>query len=158
MSKFVDRVVQVFKWIGAAAIAGMMFLTCIDVIMRIAGRPILGAVEIVGFMATIGVACSLPYTHQESGHVGVDMIIRKLSDRGQGLVDSITGLASFILFALVSWRCFVYGDTLRASGEVSMTLEFPAYIFVHFLGVAFAGLCLTILAGLVSSIKRVVQK
>jgi TRAP-type C4-dicarboxylate transport system permease small subunit len=113
MRTYVDRVILVFKWIGAAAIAGMMFLTCLDVILRAAGRPIFGAVEIVGFMATIGVACSLPYTHQQSGHVGVDMLIRRLSPRAQGVVDFITNSAAMILFAVVSWRCFVYGENLR---------------------------------------------
>jgi TRAP-type C4-dicarboxylate transport system permease small subunit len=158
MRNIVDRVVQVFKIIGAAAIAGMMFLTCLDVILRAAGRPIFGAVEVVGFMATIGVACSLPYTHQQAGHVGVDMIIRRLSSRAQGVVDLVTGAAAMILFAIVSWRCFVYAENLRKTGEVSMTLEFPAYIFVYFLGVAFAALCLTMLVNIVDSARQAVQK
>jgi TRAP-type C4-dicarboxylate transport system permease small subunit len=158
MRTYVDRVILVFKWIGAAAIAGMMFLTCLDVILRAAGRPIFGAVEIVGFMATIGVACSLPYTHQQSGHVGVDMLIRRLSPRAQGVVDFITNSAAMILFAVVSWRCFVYGENLRKTGEVSMTLEFPAYIFVYFLGVAFAALCLAILVQVADAGRQAVQK
>ena len=157
MTRFVDGVVLVFKWVGAAAIAGMMFLTCIDVVLRAAGSPILGAVEVVGFMATIGVACSLPYTHKMGGHVGVDMIVRKLSPKTQGAVDAVTGALATVLFAVVSWRCFLYAETLRKSGEVSMTLEFPAFIFVHFLGLAFAALALTILAGVIDSAKKAVR-
>ena len=109
----------------AAAIAAMMFLTCVDVVLRATGRPILGAVEIVGFLATIGLACSMPYAHQSGGHAGVDMLIRHFSPRVQGWVDTITGLVTTVLFLLVSWRCFVYAENLRRTGEVSMTLEFP---------------------------------
>jgi TRAP-type transport system small permease protein len=147
-----------FKWVGAASIAGMMFLSCADIIMRAAGKPILGAVESVGFMATIALACSLPYTHIMRGHVGVDMVVRKLPDRAQGLVDLVTSIISVILFTIVAWQCFLYANTLKASGEVSMTLEFPAYVFVHFIGLAFVVLCLAILIDVCNAARKVAGK
>jgi hypothetical protein len=39
-----------------------------------------------------------------------------------------------------------------------MTLEFPAYIFVYFLGVAFAALCLAILVQVADAGRQAVQK
>lgn len=158
MNKAINGLVTFIKWIGAIAIAVMMFLTCADVIMRAAGRPIFGAVEIVGFLATTALACSLPYTHVARGHVGVDLLVRRLPPRVQAVVDSITGLLALVLFAIVSWRCFLYAKTLKNSGEVSMTLEFPAYYFVYLIGLAFAVLTLTILVDLVKNVEKAVVK
>ena len=158
MIKAIDYLVTFVKWIGAFAIAMMMFLTCADVIMRAAGRPIFGAVEIVGFLATTALACSMPYTHVARGHVGVDLLVRKLPLKWQLVVDSLTGLLSAGLFAIVAWRCYLYGQTLKNSGEVSMTLEFPAYYFVYLIGLAFAVLTLNLLVDLVNNVKKVVGK
>ncbi|MFH1091221.1 MAG: TRAP transporter small permease [Pseudomonadota bacterium] len=158
MVKLIDGLVTLFKWIGAFAIAAMVFLTCADVVMRALGRPIWGAVEITGFLATIALACSLPYTHKVGGHVGVDLLIRRMPKRGQGGVDLVTSFLAMILFALVSWRSFIYALDIKRSGEVSMELEFPAYLFVYFIGFAFAILTLTILVDVVRNYGKAVGK
>jgi len=146
MMKTIEALVAVFRWAAAFAIAAMMIVTCADVIMRAAGRPIWGAVEMVGFLAIIGVACSLPYVHVMKSHASVDMIIRRLNRRTRHRVDMATGLVSVILFVLISWQMFIYAHNLQQSGEVSMTLEFPAYLLVYVVAVSLAVLALAILA------------
>ncbi len=158
MTKAINDLITLFKWVGAFSIAAMMFLTCADVIMRAFGHPIFGAVEISGFLATTALACALPYTHSMKGHVGVDMLVRRMSDRGQAIVDFITGTLSMVLFGLISWQSFVYAGSMKQSGEVSMTLEFPAYIFIYFIGFAFSVFTLAILLDVIQYIKKVFQK
>ena len=128
MEKTVNGLVALFRWIGAAALAGMMFLTCADVVMRGAGHPIWGAVEAVGFLATLALACSMPHTHVARGHAAVDMIVRKLPPRVQAGLGVFTGILSVMLFAAIAWKCLTYADNMRTTGQVSMTLEFPTYI------------------------------
>lgn len=135
----------------------MMLLTCFDVITRYFGVPIFGAVEVVSFMAIILLACAMPLTHIEKGHVGVDLLVRRLSPRVQAIIDSITGLLSTVLFALVSWQMFIYAVTMKRSGEVSMSLQFPTYILVYVTAVAFAVLSLVILTELVDNIRKAVN-
>ncbi len=158
MKKYVDSLVALLKWIGASSIAVMMFLTCADVIMRAFGRPIGGAVEITGFLAIIALACAMPYTHAMKGHVGVDMVVRHLPKRARGAVDLVTGVLGTLLFIIISWRSFLYASTLKNSGEVSMTLEFPSYIFVYFISFAFAVLTLVILFDVINSFKKAAGK
>ena len=158
MKKSILALATLLKWIGAAAIAGMMILTCADVVMRAFGKPIFGAVEVVGFMATIALGCSLPYTHLMRGHVGVDMLVRRFPEKVQGGVDIFTNLLSIGLFILTAWRCFLYANTLKASGEVSMTLQFPNYIFVHLIGFSFVILCLVLTLDLIEAIRKAVGK
>jgi TRAP-type C4-dicarboxylate transport system permease small subunit len=125
------------KILGAACLAGMTFLTCADVVGRYLGHPIFGSVEIVGFMAILSVGLALPYTHQEKGHIGVEIITQMLSKRTQIIIDICTGSTAFLVFAIVTWRMLLYAGTIKKSGEVSMSLEFPEYLIIYALSFCF---------------------
>jgi len=153
----VDRLVSLLKRIGGAALVGMVVMTCFDVVTRYFGHPIFGAVEIVSFMATILLACAMPLTEVEKGHVGVDLFVRKLSPRAQAITDAVTGLISTLLFAVVSWRMFLYAATIRKSGEVSMSLQWPTHVFVYLVAVAFAVLSLVILSQFLDNARKVIR-
>ena len=125
------------KYAGAACLVGMTFLTCADVLGRYLGHPIFGSVEIVGFMSILAVGLALPYTHQEKGHIGVEIITQLLSAKTRRIIDICTGIVATALFSLVTWRTLVYAITMKASGEVSMNLEFPEYIIIYTLSFCF---------------------
>ena len=158
MRKTVDRLITILKWFGAFCTAGMMFLTCIDIVMRLAGRPLLGAVEFTGFLTTAAMAAALPYTHVMRSHVGVDLLVRAFPARVQAVVDFCAYLLAAALFAVITWQSFVYGFTIKKSGEVSMTLQFPAHIFVYVIGVAFGVLTLITLVDVYDSGKKAVAQ
>ena len=139
--RFVDRVLEIMKIIGAACLVGMTFLTCADVVGRLFGHPIFGSVEIVGFMATLAVVMALPYTHKVQGHIGVEILVRLFSEKTQTIIEICTGILSLALFAVVTWRMWIYGGTMKASGEVSMNLELPEHYIIYV-----AALCLLIFA------------
>ena len=154
MKKIVTGLVTGLKWGASACLAGMMFLTCADVIMRAAGRPVTGAVELVGFLAVVVVAGALPYTHVTGGHASVDMIIRRLPARVRGSVDFFTSLVGVALFIVVAWQCYLYGETMQTSGEVSMTLGFPTYIIVYATAAGFLALALTSVMDVVMAFRK----
>jgi TRAP-type C4-dicarboxylate transport system permease small subunit len=146
--------IGVVKRVGGTALVGMMAVTCVDVIFRAFDRPIFGAVEIVSFMATMVLACAMPLTEREQGHVGVDLFIRKFSARTQAVFSAATNLASTILFGLVAWQMYLYAATMKNSGEVSMSLEFPTYYLVYLVAVAFSVLSLVILVEFFYSLRQ----
>ena len=130
--KTVQKAVDLFKYIGAASLVGMSFITCADVVgRRFFNSPIFGSVEIVGFMATLAVAMALPYAQQMKAHIGVELLIQMVSKRTQTIIDLCTGILSLALFAVVTWRMTIYAGHMKASGEVSMNLEFPEYIIIY---------------------------
>ena len=129
--RFVDRIQELMKIIGAVCLVGMMLLTCADVIGRLFGHPIFGSVEIVGFMATLAVVMALPYTHKVEGHIGVEIFVRLLSEKTQTKIEICTGILSLALFAIVTWRMWVYASTMKQSGEVSMNLELPEHYVIY---------------------------
>jgi len=156
------RVSQLFrealKVMGGVCLAAMTLLTCADVVGRRLGHPIFGAVEIVGYMATLAVAFALPYTHKVKGHVGVEILVQTFSERTQAAFDFCTNLAALLFFALVSWRLLVYADTMQKSGEVSMNLQFPTYVIIYLCGVCFIIFCLTIIEDNIAAFRKMTGK
>lgn len=152
--KSIQWIVDRLSQIGMLCLMGMTGLTCIDVIGRFFGHPIFGSVELVGFMATLAVAMALPYTHQVRGHIGVEIIVRMLSKRAQAVIELCTNILSVVLFGLVTWRIAIYGATIRRSGEVSMSLEFPEYVIIYLVSVCFFVFFLVILRDILGSLDK----
>lgn len=142
------------KIIGAACLVGMTLLTCVDVVGRAFGHPVFGSVELVGFMATLAVVMALPYTHQVQGHIGVELVVRLLSEKTQTYIDIGTGLLSLSLFAVVTWRMVVYAFTMQESGEVSMNLELPEHLIIYVTAFCLLVFTLNILQDTLKNIRK----
>jgi TRAP-type C4-dicarboxylate transport system permease small subunit len=152
--KTVEWITGKLKMAGAACLAGMTFLTCADVVGRFFRHPIFGSVEIVGFMATLAVAMALPYTDKIRGHVGVEILVRKFSERTQAIIDLLTRILSLALFGLVAWRMILYAYTMQESGEVSVILGFPEYVIIYITSFCFLVLSLGILQDTIDILKK----
>ena len=152
--KFLDKFSDVLKIIGAVSLAGMMFLTVIDVIGRYFKHPIFGSVELVGFLATIVIATALPYTHKMDGHVGVEILVRLLSEKAQTWIKICTQILSLGLFILVTWQMFLYAHDIHETGEVSMNLEFPIYYIVYLLAFGLLIFSITIVESIITNIMK----
>ena len=122
---------------GAFCLGAMTLLTCADVLGRKLGHPIFGSVEIVGYLSTLAIAMALPYTHQMGAHIGVELLVRRFSDRTQIMINVVTGALSLALFAVVTWRMLVYARTMHKSGEVSMNLQFPEHVIIYLVALCF---------------------
>ena len=142
------------KIIGAGCLIGMTLLTCVDVVGRAFGHPVFGSVELVGFMATLAVVMALPYTHHVQGHIGVELVVRLLSEKTQTIIDICTGILSLSLFALVTWRMLVYARTMQESGEVSMNLELPEHLIIYVTAFCLLVFTLNILEDTIKNIRK----
>ena len=152
--RFIDRIQALMKIIGAVCLVGMMLLTCADVIGRLFGNPIFGSVEIVGFMATLAVVMALPYTHKVEGHIGVEIFVRLLSEKTQTKIEICTGILSLALFAIVTWRMWIYAVTMKESGEVSMNLELPEHYVIYIAAFCMLTFAFIILQDIIANIRK----
>jgi TRAP-type C4-dicarboxylate transport system permease small subunit len=149
------RLARVLYGFAGAAIILMMLLTCADVILRYMRRPIPGTYELVCFLGAVAVSFAMAHTSVQRGHVAVSLVVRLMPERVQGMVESVTSSFGLILFALIAWRSVLYGETLRTSGEVSLTLKMPFYPFVYGIGFSAAAVCLVLMLDLIRSVKKV---
>ena len=152
--RIVEWVLDKMKIIGAGCLVGMTLLTCVDVVGRAYGHPVFGSVEIVGFMATLAVVMALPYTHQVQGHIGVELVVRWLSEKTQIYIDICTGILSLSLFGLITWRMTLYANTIQESGEVSMNLELPEYLVIYLAAFCLLTFSLIILKDIMTNIRK----
>lgn len=156
--KALDWVIKLMRLVGAAAVAAMMFLVCADVIRRAAfGKPITGTEDAVGLLYLLLLGCALAVCHREGGHVGVDLVVQKLKPRTQAITDSITGLASLVLFVVTSREMWLFARELAIKGEVSMTVRIPLAPFVYVVSICFAVFCLALLSDLIDSVRKAVN-
>jgi TRAP-type C4-dicarboxylate transport system permease small subunit len=166
------QLARILYWIAGIAIVAMMLLTCADILLRGATtlyrnyqwgflssfKPIPGTYELVCFLGTVAVAFAMAHTSVEKGHVAVSLIVRLFPEKVQALIGSFTTVFSLILFAILSWRSFLYASHMKEIGEVSMTLQLPFYPFVYGISFAAAALCLVLLSDLVKNLKAVFGK
>lgn len=138
----VEVVAKVLHGIAGAALLLILLVTIADVALRTAGRPLTGAYELVGFGGGLAIGLAMPLTTWRRGHVYVDTFLTPLSRRARGMFHLTTRLVSFGLFLLLGWNLARMGFELRASGEVSPTLELPFYPVVF--GIAAAALVLSV--------------
>ncbi len=142
------------KMAGAFCLFGMVALTCADVICRFFGRPIFGSVELIGFMGVIAIATALSFTHEHKGHIGVELFVMKLPSKARNFIDLCTGIVTFVLFAVVTWRMVDYGLKIRSSGELSMNLKLPEYVIIFLLACCFFIYCGTILGSILQTLAK----
>ncbi|PKL15498.1 MAG: C4-dicarboxylate ABC transporter permease, partial [Spirochaetae bacterium HGW-Spirochaetae-5] len=70
-TKYLERAGKGFNVIACVAIIIMMLLSVADVVLRLFGKPIPGAYELVGVLGTIVVSFALGFTSLEKGHIAV---------------------------------------------------------------------------------------
>lgn len=125
--RFLRRLVLGLAHTAGAGTAGMMLVTCADVVARAFGHPLKGSYDLVCLLSLITLSCALPYTTAVKGHVAVEYFFNKLPPRTRLVLDSIMRLLTIGLFGLLFFRGVTYGLCLRASGEVWLTLGWPLY-------------------------------
>ena len=125
ISRKLDRIASIILFF-------MMLLTVADVFLRkVFNRLIMGSVEVTEFMMVGLVFFSLAQTEVLNRHVKVDLLMSRLGERTQGLIDMITQFVCFLLFGAITWSTLIYSAKMRASGEVSQDLWIPIYPFVY---------------------------
>jgi TRAP-type C4-dicarboxylate transport system permease small subunit len=136
----------------------MMILTILDVVLRkLASKSILGTVELTEFMLVILVFFALAQTELLDGHVRVDLVMSRFSDRVQGFMDMITQFVCFALSLLISWSSLVYSEEMRLSEEVTQDLLIPVYPFIYFVALGCLVLSFTLLIKFFLAAAKVVK-
>ena len=128
--------VMALAYVACASLMVMVLVTSTEVVLRIFRLTLTGAYDIVRIAAAMTIAAALPYTTAIKGHVAIEYFFHKLGRRGRVLVDALMRLGGMALFSLLAWGCVDYGNSLRAKGEVSMTLQLPIFWVPYVLAVS----------------------
>jgi TRAP-type C4-dicarboxylate transport system permease small subunit len=146
---------RIMLWIASLAIASIVILTVCDVILRRFKMPIAYTYEVVILLGAIAIGFSIPQTTLDKGHVLMEFMIEKFSERWQKILYFITRCLGIGMFAIFSWRMFILGSNLRRAGEVTPILQIPIYPVIYSIGICFVVECLVLLHGLLSKLGKV---
>lgn len=134
----VSWMVRVLACISCLGVMVMLLVTFADVLFRKFGMPISGAVDIVQIAACVTAVCALPYTTAVKGHVAVEFFFQKLPPVLKPFVDGIWRVAVMLLYAVMSWRSFIYGQTLLRRNSMTLTLQIPLFWVLWLMALSFA--------------------
>jgi TRAP-type C4-dicarboxylate transport system permease small subunit len=137
--------------IAGIAVTFMMLLTVADVLLRASGHPIIGTFEIVSLLLALVIGFGIPQVSLDRGHVYMDFLVEKLSDRGRRVMTTFTRVLCLILFASIGYKLFSVGAKFHASGEVSPTIMLPFYPVAYSVAIC----CLLECCVLISDIVRI---
>ena len=164
LDKTVYVISRVFNTIGVTMLLLMMLLVAVDVCLRyIFNSPIEGVYEAVEFMMAVAFCYGIAYTQRHKGHVAVNVLTSRLSDRNQAVMSSLVSLISFLLSALMTWQSFVKaGDSLRAGdtsiGGIASLGQIVVFPFVYLTSAACVAFCLELLVDFFVSITKSVKR
>jgi len=151
LSRWGDRVAQ-------GAVVTIMLLIVGNVLLRIAWKPILGTYDLVSFLGAVLISFALAHCAVQKGHVAIGVVVERLSQRAQAITDSITGIFSVGIFAVMGWQCIVYATKLWQVNVLSLTLLVPYFPVVYGVGFGCIMLSLVLLAGFFKSVAEAVKK
>lgn len=148
MEGFLSKVKGISRFLNLIAgisLSFLMFLTIADVILRLFRRPIVGTYELVAFSGAVVIGFSVPFTSWVRGHVYVDFLILRFSQKIRNVFNIITRCLVIWLFLMIGWNLIDYGMDLYKSGEVSLTLQMPFYPVAYGIGICCFFQCLVLL-------------
>jgi TRAP-type C4-dicarboxylate transport system permease small subunit len=159
LEKGIYPVSRFLHHIGMWVAVLMVLLTVTDVCLRyVFNLPILGSYEITQFMMAVLVFASVGYTMVVKDHVSVDLVTSKLPKRVQALLECITCLLAFGIFALAAWRNVLHAWITWKRNDVSTELFIPVSPFVIFVALGLAILSLVLFVQFVKALARVLKK
>ncbi len=146
------------NWVAGGAAVAMVIVVCGNVILRFFSRPILGTFEYVCFLAAVIISFALAHCFIQKGHVAVELIVRRFSERTQAIIDTATGILSLVTFGIITWQCGAFATRMMGLGLETETMEIPLYPFIYGVTFGFLVFLIALLLDLFKSLAKAVKK
>src|SRR5262245_54511463 len=119
-------------FIGVLGMLGAAAVTVLDVLLRwFAGTAITALNEITAVAFAVAVAACMPAGLAGGVNLKVDILARWFTGRTQAWLDALGALLLLILFAILTWRIWVFADSLRQQGRTTLILRWPLPPFMY---------------------------
>ncbi len=113
LDRCVNLISRVFNWIAGAGLIAMLALVIADIIgIKLLASPVPGGIEIVAFLGVVVIGFTIAWTQVLHGHIQVDLILMKLPPRSKAAVEILISFLGIILFAILAWRTWDYGQVM----------------------------------------------
>jgi TRAP-type C4-dicarboxylate transport system permease small subunit len=145
----IHKLSQLMYWIAGLALAGIMFLTVADVILRAFKFPIVGTYEIVSLLGAVVIGFAIPQTSLERGHVMMDFLTEKLPFGGRKFFHVLARVLAILTFLIIAWNLWKLGIDLKHNEQVSLTLKIPDFPVAFGVGICCFIECLVLASDMI---------
>jgi TRAP-type C4-dicarboxylate transport system permease small subunit len=153
---FVERTIRFVATIGMVFVLPLMLITTADVVGRgFFNKPIAGTFELSEYMLAVIILLGAAYTQQVKGHVAVDFLTSKFSNKTQALCQMLVLFLSLFIVTILVWQGFMLG--IEEKG-VTDQLRVPRAPFKMLVGVGGGLLWLQLFFDFIDSITKVVRR
>jgi TRAP-type C4-dicarboxylate transport system permease small subunit len=139
--------------IGVIGLLLMFLSNFVDVVgAKLFLWPLPGATEVISFSQILAIAPAIAFTLILGRHIRVEFIIDRFPKRFRAAISSISSFLSLILFVLLVWQSYVYGQSLQKAGEIGSTSHLPFYPFAFLIAFCCIPVCLVFLMEVLKSL------
>jgi TRAP-type C4-dicarboxylate transport system permease small subunit len=159
MKKIINGLNFPFLKISTILILLMMLITVGDVAGRyFFNRPILGVFELTRFGMGAIVCTALGFSQINKVHIAINLLVSRLPQAWQNIIETFNFLVAFITFCIVSWQMFVFTGRLYTSAQVTSVLGVSIYPFVLLSALGVVLFTLVLLWDLIKAIYRLFSR
>jgi len=157
-SGLVQKISRTLDLVAGFCIVATMAIVVLNVVMRaFLRKPLLGTMDYVTLLMALTIGLGLAYCGFNNGHIAVDLIIDKFSNKTQEIIDAITNLISMIFWGTVAWYMAEYARTMAISNLVAPTIQIPLSPIIYVISFGLLILCLVILLKTIDSVRNVAK-
>ncbi|MCX8021761.1 MAG: TRAP transporter small permease [Syntrophorhabdaceae bacterium] len=152
----IRKITRGFCYGGMFFAIPLMLITTLDAIGRgLFDKPFPGTIELSEYMLSIMILLGAAYTQQVKGHVGVDFLTKRFSERKRDMIGIITTLASMFIVAIIVWQGYMEGIQEKTVSDMLRVPQRPFRLLVTVGGIL---LWLELFLDLMTHIKNVFTK
>jgi len=106
--------------------AGLIVVMVLWIVVDVSGRfffrsPLKGTLEFEQFMLAIVVFWAAAYCQIEKKHVSINILMSRLSESAQAVIDSFTYIFTLVVTSLITWQTTIYAINVFATKEVTFS-------------------------------------
>ena len=154
-----DNLEKIIHWmarrtsqLAQLALVMVMLVIVANILMRIWWKPMPGSYELVEILGAVILSMGIAYCAVARGHVTVSLLMEKLPQRVQAVVDIIVSLISFTFISAIGWGLLKYAKMTFDRGLETSTLSVPLYPIYFLVASGMVMLALTAFSELLKAI------
>lgn len=133
--KTFQKIVRRISYFACAAgmflVVPLMVITTGDVIGRgFFNKPIPGTLELSEYMLSIIILLGAGYTQHVKGHVGVDFLTKRFSQKSRSAIGIATTLMCITVISIIIWQGFTEGIQEKTVSDVLRVPQWPFRLLV----------------------------
>ncbi len=132
MGRLLDRVMEGFAWFAGFLMMFALITVCVDVVMRyFFNNPTGWVLQFSEYILLYIPFLAAAYVLKEESHIKIDIVLNRLSEKAQTLMNVVTStLGFFILAVLTYYGALITFDYYQRKVPTIEYLKIPEYLVI----------------------------